>query len=77
MTNVVSFKVKARTRWDRFKTDVRALGLVILFFWHETFGCHDPRVTRNEFKAGRRVLWMECPCGAEWDAIEAGEELGL
>lgn len=48
----------------------------LIWFWHETFGYHDPRVARVRWVAGQRVAWMECHCGAEWDAIAPGEELG-
>jgi hypothetical protein len=77
MGNIVSLRVKSRTRWERFKTGLEAFGKVLLFFWHETFGYHDPCVTGTRFVRGRRLLSMECGCGAEWADLEAGEELHL
>ncbi len=47
-----------------------------LFGWHELFGAHDPVVTKRRFLHGRRLMSLECPCGAEWDDIEVGEDLG-
>lgn len=73
---VTTLPVKARTRWDRTRAALEVAGKVVLFWWHETFGHHDPRVRGQKFLRGRRLLSLECHCGAEWDDIEAGEELG-
>lgn len=50
-----------------------------LFFWHELFAGHDPRVVKTRFLHGRRLLSLECDCGAEWDDIDVTDstpELG-
>lgn len=53
----------------RVKPFLEAAGKLARFFWHETFGHHDPRVTSLRFVRGHRVLSMECPCGAEWSDL--------
>lgn len=75
MTNIVTLNVKRRTRRQRLAAAFLALWRVLQFFWHETFGVHNPFVTRLTFEHGRRLLWMECDCGATWDSIEPGEVL--
>lgn len=56
---------------------MKGLWAFVLFVWHETLGCHDPRVTGKHWVPGEvEPRWdLECDCRATWTNLRSGEPI--